>query len=157
MRSDLASPGDRHLHHLLWECYTGMLPLADAAFEGTELTLPLAGTLDQIGHRPGSTVADLSRLQPKTQQAISQLVNKLEKLGHVERRLGNGRGVGLYLTPRGEQARVECGRREEAIEARMRDMLGEATFERLRDSLEQSRPCFRTHPTAPTATKVSSP
>jgi DNA-binding MarR family transcriptional regulator len=159
MHSDPDSPGDRHLHHLLWECYTGMLPLADALFEDTELTLPLAGTLDQIGHRPGSTVADLSRLQPKTQQAISQLVSKLEKLGHVERRLGAGRGVGLYLTPSGERARADCAEREEALDARLRELLGEPTFAELRDGLEQARPSFRsqhhahspTHAAAPTA------
>ena len=84
-----------------------MVPLADELFADGELTLSLAGTLDMVDTWPGCTAADLSRRSPKTQQAISQLVARLEKLGYVERRVGSGRGVGLYLTAAGHAAQAD--------------------------------------------------
>ena len=116
-----------------------MLPTADEVFADTELTLPQAGTLDAIGVWAGCTVAELSRRTPKTQQAISQLVAKLEKLGLVERRLGPRRGVGLYLTPEGEAARTDGNRREAELERRILERLGAAGTDELRRTLEQAR------------------
>jgi DNA-binding MarR family transcriptional regulator len=133
------SPNFHHVHHLLWECYARMVPLADELFNDGELTLSLAGTLDMVGTWPGSTAAELSRRSPKTQQAISQLVAKLEKLGYVERRVGPGRGVGLYLTAAGEAAQAEGNRREQQLELRLRELLGEDTYTQLRDMLERAR------------------
>ena len=80
--------------------------LGDAEFAGSGLTLPAVGALDMIATWPGSTVAELSRRSPKTPQAISQVVARLERLGYVERRLGPGRGVGLYITEAGSTARA---------------------------------------------------
>lgn len=133
------SPRFHDVHHLMWECYVQMLPLGEESFADSELTLPLAGTLDMIGTWPGSTAAELSRRTPKTQQAISQLVAKLEQLGYVERRLRHGRGVGLYLTPAGEAAQTDGNRREELLEERLRELLGDDTYVRLRDQLERAR------------------
>jgi DNA-binding MarR family transcriptional regulator len=84
----------RQVHHLFWDTYTRMSLLAEEQFDEAQLTMATTGTLDLIGTWPGSTVAELSRRTPKTQQAISQLVAKLEKRGYVERRVGQGRGVG---------------------------------------------------------------
>ena len=136
------SPHFHDVHHLLWECYVQMLPLGDEVFTGSDLTLPLAGTLDMIATWPGCTVADLSRRTPKTQQAISQLVAKLEQFGHVERRLGPGRGIGLHLTPAGEAARADGNRREALLEQRLRELLGDDTYEQLGMQLERARVSF---------------
>src|ERR1700743_2970781 len=113
------SPHFHHVHHLLWECYVRLLPLSDAAFADSDLTLPLSGALAMIGTWPGETVAELSRRSPKTQQAVSQVVGRLERLGYVERRLGPGRGVRLYLTPAGETARADGNRRAEQLGERV--------------------------------------
>jgi DNA-binding MarR family transcriptional regulator len=115
-----------------------MVPLADDLFADGELTLSLAGMLDMVSTWPGSTAAELSRRSPKTQQAISQLVAKLEKLGYVERRVGPGRGVGLYLTAAGEAAQTDGNRREERLEQRLRELLGEETYTRLGETLERA-------------------
>ncbi len=115
-----------------------MVPLADELFEDGELTLALAGTLDMVGTWPGSTAAELSRRSPKTQQAISQLVARLERLGYVERRLGPGRGVGLYLTAAGQAAQAEGNQREEQLEIRLRELLGQKTYTQLREVLERA-------------------
>jgi DNA-binding MarR family transcriptional regulator len=133
------SPHFHHVHHLLWECYVQLLPLSDDAFADSDLTLPLAGTLDLIGTQPGVTVAELSRRTPKTQQAISQLVAKLEQLGYVQRRVGGGRGVGLYLTSAGEAAQADGNRREVRLEQRLRELLGDDTYKQLGAQLEQAR------------------
>lgn len=115
-----------------------MVPLADELFADTELTLSLAGTLDMVSTWPGSTAAELSRRNPKSQQAISQLVAKLEKLGYVERRVGPGRGVGLHLTAAGKAAQAEGNRREERLELRLRELLGEDTYAQLGKLLERA-------------------
>jgi DNA-binding MarR family transcriptional regulator len=132
------SPNFHRVHHLLWECYAKMVPLADELFADGELTLSLAGTLDLVGTWPGSTAAELSRRSPKTQQAISQLVARLEKLGYVERRLGPGRGVGLYLTPTGQAAQADGHRREEQLELRLRELLGDEDHAQLGEVLERA-------------------
>jgi len=137
--ADLYSLTFHHVHHLLWECYTRMVPLADEIFADAELTLALAGTLDMVGTWPGSTAAELSRRGPKTQQAISQLVARLEKLGYVERRIGPGRGVGLYLTAAGAAAQADGNRREEQLEQRLRELLGSETYTHLREVLERAK------------------
>jgi DNA-binding MarR family transcriptional regulator len=134
---------EQHVHHLLWETYTRMIAVADAEFGDAELTLPAIGTLDMIGTWPGSTVAELSRRTPKTQQAISQLVAKLEKLGLVERRLGTGRGVGLHLTEAGLKARADGNRKEQALEDRLRGMLGPELYDELEAALDRARECLR--------------
>lgn len=132
------SPTFHHVHHLLWECYVRLGPIADELFADGELTLALAGTLDMVGTWPGSTVAELSRRGPKSQQAISQLVSRLEKLGYVERRVGPGRGVGLYLTAAGKAAQADGNRREEELELRLRERLGEETYAQLGELLERA-------------------
>jgi DNA-binding MarR family transcriptional regulator len=116
-----------------------MIPLADDVFADGQLTLSLADMLDMVDTWPGSTTAELSRRSPKTQQAISQLVAKLEKLGYVERRVGPGRGVGLYLTAAGEAAQGDGNLREERLEQRLRELLGDETYAQLGELLERAR------------------
>ncbi len=140
---------NRHrLHHLIWECNLALVPLTDEAFADTELTLALSGTLDEIAATPGATVADISRRTPKTQQAISQAVAKLETLGYVERRLGGGRGVGLYLTAAGEGACADGVEREDWMEVRLRELLGSDVYEEMVEALERGRSRLRTYDSA---------
>jgi DNA-binding MarR family transcriptional regulator len=113
--------------------------LGDAEFAGSGLTLPAVGALDMIATWPGSTVAELSRRSPKTPQAISQVVARLERLGYVERRLGSGRGVGLYITEAGTTARAEGHRHEDRLEQQVRDALGDKLHAELERSLDQAR------------------
>lgn len=123
----------------MWETYARVTLLADAEFAGSELSLPAIGSLDMIATWPGSTVAELSRRSPKTPQAISQVVARLERLGYVERRLGPGRGVGLYVTKAGAKARTEGHRREELLEDQLRDALGERLYADLERMLDRAR------------------
>jgi DNA-binding MarR family transcriptional regulator len=131
------------VHHLLWECYMLMLPLGDVVFDDSDLSMALSGTLDLIGTWPGSTAAELARRGPKTQQAVSQTVTRLEKAGYVERRVGRGRGVELYLTDRGERARAEGHRREDLLEDRLRSIFGADTYAQLVEQLSVARERLR--------------
>jgi DNA-binding MarR family transcriptional regulator len=130
----------QRLHHLVWELNMAMVPLMETTFADSELTLALAGTLDEIATTPGATAADIARRGMKTQQAISQAVAKLEKLGFVERRLGAGRGVGLYLTATGEAANADGVDREQQMESRLRDLLGAEVSRDLIGVLTRARP-----------------
>lgn len=130
---------EQHVHHLLWETYTRMTLLAEEQFDAPDLTMATTGTLDLIGTWPGTTVAELSRRTPKTQQAISQLVAKLEKGGYVERRVGPGRGLGLYLTEAGAAARTAGNAVELELERRLQELFGAELYEQLREVLQQAR------------------
>jgi DNA-binding MarR family transcriptional regulator len=134
---------EQHVHHLIWETYTRMSILAEEQFDDADLTMATTGTLDLIGSWPGSTVAELSRRTPKTQQAISQLVSKLEKRGYVERRIGQGRGLGLYLTEAGAAARAAGNAQELELERRLQELLGEELYERVRSLLNETRDRLR--------------
>ena len=92
------------LGHLLWETAAYAAVLGEAHLADSPLTLASVGVLDRVATWPGISVAEMSRQTPKTQQAISQVVGRLEKLRYLERRLREGRGVGLYLTPEGAKA-----------------------------------------------------
>jgi DNA-binding MarR family transcriptional regulator len=130
---------ERDVHHLLWETYTRMAVLAEQQFGAGMMTMATTGTLDQIDTWPGTTVAEMSRRTPKTQQAISQVVARLEKAGYVERRVGRGRGVGLYLTPAGSAALTSGRVLELRLEQRLRELFGDALYEQVRDVLQQAR------------------
>jgi DNA-binding MarR family transcriptional regulator len=132
-------PWNHRIGHLLWEVESRVRLLGEAELGDTPLTLPSLGLLDTLSVWPGSTVSELSRRTRKTQQAISQVVSRLERLGYVERRLGVGRGVSLYITDAGTAARERGHRREEAYERKVRDLFGEARFEQLKQLLEEAR------------------
>jgi DNA-binding MarR family transcriptional regulator len=126
------------LGHLLWETWARAALLGEAGLADTSLTLPSLGVLDAISTWPGITVAEISRRTPKTQQAISQVVARLEKLGYLERRLRPGRGVGLHITPAGQKAHREGTAREATLEQHLHDLLGTDRYNQLRTLLEQT-------------------
>lgn len=126
------------LGHLLWDVSTRTMVLGEAEFLGP-LSFAAVGILDQIDAEPGITIAEISRRVPKTQQAISQVTARLEKLGYVERKLGPRRGIGLHLTEAGVTAHAAGRASEAALERHLRDLFGEAHYEQLRSLLDQAR------------------
>lgn len=71
------------------------------------------------------------------------MVARLEKLGLIERRLGPGRGVGLYATDTGRELAEDAIAREQTITARLRELLGEERATALTDLLRESRAILR--------------
>jgi DNA-binding MarR family transcriptional regulator len=128
------------LVHLLWAVSVRTSALGEAALAGGPLTLAGLGMLENINARPGITIAEISRRAPQTQQALSQIAARLDKLGYIERRLGDrGRGVALHLTPAGAQARVGAHDAIEAFETELAEALGADRHARLREALEEAR------------------
>jgi DNA-binding MarR family transcriptional regulator len=136
---DDSEPWNHRIGHLLWAVEARVSLLGEAELGDTPLTLPAVGLLDMVSAFPGSTVSEISRRTPKTQQAISQVASRLEKLGYLERRLGPGRGVGLYITDAGTEARKQGHRREEVYERKVRELFGEERFLALKQLLEEAR------------------
>jgi len=131
------------LNDLLWETTTYVGLMGEAALADTPLTLPSSGMLAAVLAEPGITVAEMARRMPKTQQAISQVAARLEKLGLLERRLGAGRGVGLFVTDTG-RAMAETGlAHERELVARLRDLLGDERYDELSRLLDESRTILR--------------
>jgi DNA-binding MarR family transcriptional regulator len=134
---------DIQLGDLLWEVTAYAELMGEAMLAGTPLTLPSSGMLQTVADEPGITVAEVSRRLPKTQQAISQVAARLEKLGFIERRVGPGRGVGLYVTESGREMAAEARRAEAVLDRRLRSMLGDARYRALHRLLTESRAILR--------------
>jgi DNA-binding MarR family transcriptional regulator len=131
------------LNDLLWETTTYVELMGEAALAGTPLTLPSSGMLTAVHAEPGITIAEMARRMPKSQQAISQVAARLEKLGLLERRLGSGRGVGLFVTDEG-LAIAETGlAREREMVARLRELLGDERYDELCRLLTETRAIVR--------------
>src|SRR5579875_467460 len=137
-------PPDRgQRNDLLWETTTYVELMGEAALAGTPLTLPSSGMLTAVLAEPGITIAEMARRVPKSQQAISQVAARLQKLGLLERRLGSRRGVGLFVTEAG-RAMAEVGRaRERELVARLRALLGDERYEELSRLLVETREIVR--------------
>jgi DNA-binding MarR family transcriptional regulator len=144
--SALAEPAGRWEHwlvHLLWAVSARTSTLGEAALADSPLTLAGLGLLENVNSRPGTTLAEISRRAPQTQQALSQVAARLEKLGFIERRLadrGQGRGIGLHLTAEGARARANAHALAEAFEAVLAEALGSDRHQRLVELLEEMRP-----------------
>lgn len=127
------------LGRLLWDVSTRTSVLCESALAGTPLSLSSLGVLDWIAERPGITIAEITRRSPTTQQAISQVVARLQKLGFVSRKRGAGRSVGLYLTDAGCRVRAQGNEMRREFELRLQDALGKDHHERLRALLGEMR------------------
>ena len=130
---------DEHLGHLLWELSARVIALGEQRFAKLELSRPALGLLDILASQPGISIAEIARQQPKTQQAISQVVARLETLGLLARKLVRGRTIALYLTAAGTRARSEGTAAEVAFEAELEATLGRTTYTRLRKALIEAR------------------
>jgi DNA-binding MarR family transcriptional regulator len=135
--------GQDELYNLLWQVASYTHLMGEEAFDGTPLTVASGSMLIAVLEQPGLTVAEFSRRIPKTQQTLSQVVARLEKLGLIERRLGPGRGVGLYLTEAGLQMADDAVAREQAVNARLRELLGTERAEQLTELLRESHAILR--------------
>ena len=136
-------PGKSQLNDLLWEVCAYVELMGEAALADTPLTLPSCGMLARVLGEPGITVAEMSRRIPKTQQAISQVAARLEKLGLIERRLGSGRGVGLFLTDAGREMAQTARAREDELDGRLTELLGAERSSALAELLGESRAILR--------------
>jgi DNA-binding MarR family transcriptional regulator len=141
----IASPAgtEIELGDLLWEVTAYAELMGEAMLADTPLTLPSSGMLQTVAAEPGITVAEISRRLPKTQQAISQVAARLEKLGFIERRVGRGRGVGLYATESGREMAAEARRAEAVLDRRLRSLLGDERHRALRELLAESHAILR--------------
>jgi DNA-binding MarR family transcriptional regulator len=135
--------GPDELYNLLWQVAAYTHLLGEETFAGTPLTVASGSMLIAVLEQPGLTVAEFSRRIPKTQQTLSQVVARLEKLGLIDRRLGPGRGVGLYLTEAGQQMADDAAAREQEVNARLRELLGEDRAAALTELLRESRAILR--------------
>lgn len=135
--------GQDELYELLWQVASYTHLMGEETFAGTPLTVASGSMLIAILEQPGLTVAEFSRRIPKTQQTLSQVVARLEKLGLVERRLGSGRGVGLYLTEAGQQLAEDAVAREREVNAQLRELLGAKRAAALSQLLRESRAILR--------------
>lgn len=111
----------------------------EAALAGTPLSLPLNHLLDAVTAEPGVTVTEIARRLGKSQQAISQAADRLERLGFIERHVGTGRTVGLRATDTGRAASADGVRRELVAEDQTRQLLGSDRFDTLMALLESAR------------------
>lgn len=111
----------------------------EAALSGTSLSLPLNHLLDAVVAEPGVTVTEIARRLGKSQQAMSQAADRLERLGFIERHVGAGRTVGLHATDAGRTASADGVHRELAAENRTREVLGYGRFDTLVALLESAR------------------
>lgn len=138
----LDPPDDRWEHwlvHLLWSTSTRTSALAETVLAESPLTLAGLGLLENVNARPGITVAGIARRAPQTQQTLSQIASRLEKLGLVERKLVPGdRGIGLFLTAQGAEVRARAHEATEQFEQSMCAALGKARYERLVRLLEDA-------------------
>lgn len=113
------------LYDLLWQVTAQTHLIVEADLAGSALTAASGSMLVAIAAEPGITVAEISRRIPKTQQTISQVVARLEKLGLIERRLGTGRGVGLHATTEGSELAVRARSSQRSLESRLTGALGD--------------------------------
>jgi MarR family transcriptional repressor of emrRAB len=118
----------------------------EAALSGSPLSLPLNHLLDAVVAEPGVTVTEIARRLGKSQQAMSQAADRLDRLGFIERRVGAGRTVGLHATDAGRTASADGVRRELAAEDQTREVLGSGRFDTLIALLESARDALAEDP-----------
>jgi len=136
-------PAQDELYNLVWQVAAYTHLMGEETFAGTPLTVASGSMLRAVLEQPGLTVAEFSRRIPKTQQTLSQVVARLERLGLIERRLGPGRGVGLYLTEAGQQMAGDAVAREQEVNDRLRQLLGTERAETLTELLRESHAILR--------------
>ena len=140
---DIGFVGQDTLNDLLWQVTAYTHLMGEAALADSPLTVAASSMLIIVFDEPGMTVAEISRRIPKTQQTISSVVARLEKLGLIERRLGAGRGVGLYVTGAGHDMAQVALARERETNARVCELLGDERSAALTELLRESRAILR--------------
>jgi DNA-binding MarR family transcriptional regulator len=139
LMSESDMPGRDRVNHLLWETSLRAYAFSEPVLADMQLSLPSIGALETISEFPGITASELARHVFKTQQAVSQVTGRLERLGYIERSVGRGRGVGLRITKLGSEALAAGIAGEQAVELRLEELLGSDLFEALRAHLQEAR------------------
>jgi DNA-binding MarR family transcriptional regulator len=111
----------------------------EAALQGTSLSLPLNHLLAAVVAEPGVTVTQIARRLGKSQQAISQSADRLERLGFIARQVGPGRTVELHASETGRAASSDGVRRELLAQEQTKNALGSDRFSQLIELLESAR------------------
>ena len=127
------------LNDLVWEVSTYIEAMGERALRDTPLTLAASGMLCLIADEPGITIAEISRRVPKSAQALGQVAGRLRKLGLLERRLGDGPGVGLHVTAAGRELAEIAIDRERDLTAQLHEALGRRRYDLLTELLADSR------------------
>lgn len=106
--------------------------------EPFDLTVPQYTLLSVIEHRPGLSNAQLARRSYITAQAMHQVVNGLEDLGLIVRRVSpdHGRIQLTELTDDGMALLKACDEEVTSLEEQIFGGLGEKGERRLRDLLQ---------------------
>jgi DNA-binding MarR family transcriptional regulator len=130
---------DALLGDLLWEVAGYVEAFGEVALADLPVGTASNGLLVQILAEPGVTVTAIANRGHKAQQTISQMVARLEKLALLERRVGAGRSIGLYLTPAGRDVAKQALARERQVDADVRERLGADRYARLRRLLIECR------------------
>jgi DNA-binding MarR family transcriptional regulator len=132
--TDTALLGD-----LLWEVAGYVEALGEAALADLPVGTASNGLLTQILAEPGVTVTAIATRGRKAQQTVSQMAARLEKLALIERRVGAGRSVGLYLTAAGRDVAQRAIARERQVDADIRGRLGPDRYDQLCQILTECR------------------
>ena len=127
------------LADLVWEVSTYIEAMGERELRDTPLTLAAGGMLCLVHDEPGITIAEISRRVPKSAQSLGQVASRLRRLGLIERRLGDGPGVGLYVTERGGELADVAFARERHLAERLYEALGSRRYELLSELLADSR------------------
>lgn len=134
---------ESRLGHLLWETAGLTRSISESTVAGLPLSKMSLGLLMRIVAHPGVTVTKLARDGFATQQSVSQVASRLERLGYIERRLGSGRGIGLYITDSGKAAVIAGDAQERECEREYRELLGAEHYEQLCELLIEARARLR--------------
>ncbi len=91
-----------------------------------------------IDRRSGTRLTELARRARMTKQGMMLVVDDLEGRGYVRRVADpdDARAKVVRLTARGRRAAAETRRAVQAVESRTRRLLGDRSYETLRDALE---------------------
>lgn len=129
----------------MWEIAARIHAMGDTYYGTQEMTRSSVGILHAIVLRPGISIAEITREHPTTQQAVSQVVARLDTLGLVDRRLVRGRTIGLYATAAGIKAQAAGEVIELGLDRELAKVLGHDKYERLRKALLDTREVLAAH------------
>src|SRR3954453_3072599 len=91
-----------------------------------------------VDRRSGSRLTDLAEQTRLTKQAMMSMVDDLENRGYVRRvpDPGDARAKLVRLPPHGRGVSGECRRAVQGLEQRTRRLLGDRSYDALREALE---------------------
>jgi len=97
-----------------------------------------AAVFVHIDRRSGTRLTELARRARMTKQGMMLTVDDLEERGFVRRVPDpeDARAKVVRLTARGRRCAAECRRAVQAVESRARRLLGDRSYEMLREALE---------------------